>query len=232
LVVEARAGLVLIDTGFARAVLERPSRMGVLKPFLGLRSRVEDAAVEQIKRLGFNVDDIRHIIPTHLDSDHAGAICDFPKARIQASIDELEAALHPKGFVERIRYREFKEYDPKRWQTHKFNSGEDWFGFSGVRAFPNSEDEILLIPLQGHTRGHFGVAVKTSDKWLLHAGDAYYNHAELDSPKPVGLGIFQRIVHGNYRQAIYNQARLADLKASHSNQIEIFCAHDPRELPL
>lgn len=115
---------------------------------------------------------------------------------------------------------------------HELNSGEDWIGFSGVKALPNTDDEILLIPLQGHTRGHFGVAVKTLDKWLLHAGDAYYNRAELDTPKPLGLGIFQRIVHGNFRQAMSNQSRLSDLRAHHSNQIEIFCAHDPIEFPV
>jgi len=42
-----------------------------------------------------------------------------------------------------------------------------------VRALPGARDDVLLIPLPGHSRGHCGVAVKTGEGWLLHCGDAY-----------------------------------------------------------
>ncbi len=31
---------------------------------------------------------------------------------------------------------------------------------------------MWLVPLFGHTRGHCGVAVRTEQGWLFHAGDA------------------------------------------------------------
>jgi glyoxylase-like metal-dependent hydrolase (beta-lactamase superfamily II) len=70
-------------------------------------------------------------------------------------------------------------YRPKQWdevQHWKYYApgGEPWFGFEAVRDLEGLPPEILLIPLAGHTRGHAGIAIKTADGWLLHAGDAYF----------------------------------------------------------
>ena len=42
--------------------------------------------------LGFSPDDVRHIVLTHLDFDHAGGIEDFPNARVHVLAREREAA--------------------------------------------------------------------------------------------------------------------------------------------
>ena len=57
--------------------------------------------------------------------------------------------------------------------------GEDWFGFKAVRALPGTRDDVLLVPLPGHSRGHCGVAIRTPSGWLLHCGDAYFHRAEV-----------------------------------------------------
>ena len=59
--------------------------------------------------------------------------------------------------------------------------GEDWFGFKGVRALGDREPDILMIPLPGHTLGHCGIAVRSKDKWLLHAGDSYFFHGQMQA---------------------------------------------------
>ena len=72
--------------------------------------------------------------------------------------------------------------------------GEDWFGFSSVRAMPGARDDVLLIPLPGHSRGHCGVAVWTAEGWLLHCGDAYFHHAEVApaaAARPPGVRRFE-----------------------------------------
>ena len=59
-------------------------------------------------------------------------------------------------------------------------AGDDWFGFDAVTALG---DDVLLVPLRGHTRGHCGVAVRRPDGgWLLHAGDAYFHAGEKHTP--------------------------------------------------
>jgi glyoxylase-like metal-dependent hydrolase (beta-lactamase superfamily II) len=38
--------------------------------------------LEQVKQLGFSPRDVRHIVLTHLDSDHAGGLENFPEAHV------------------------------------------------------------------------------------------------------------------------------------------------------
>jgi glyoxylase-like metal-dependent hydrolase (beta-lactamase superfamily II) len=83
----------------------------------------------------------------------------------------------------------------------------------------------------GHTRGHCGIAVDTGDRWLLHAGDAYFFRAEKEAAPscPPGLAIFQRTFSVQERMRVENQQRLRALHAQESGRVRIFCAHDPVE---
>ena len=82
-------------------------------------------------------------------------------------------------FSERNRYRKAQIAAVKKWAAVE-EEGETWFGFSAVRAIPGTRDEVLLVPLPGHSRGHCGVAVRRADDWLLHCGDAYFHHSEVE----------------------------------------------------
>ena len=86
-----------------------------------------------------------------------------------------------------------------------------------------------MIPLPGHTLGHCGIAVRSGDKWLLHAGDAYFFHGQIQaSPKmPLVLGMFQRRADMDRAMRIENQERLRTLKANHGDAVTIFNSHDP-----
>ena len=165
-------GLVLIDTGFGTADVEQPTRR--LSPFFIAFNNIQFerryTALDQIRRLGFAPDDVRHIILTHLDFDHAGGLDDFPQARVHLMQREIDAANHTHGFIGPRRYR------PKQWENvsdwHFYQpDGEPWFGFESVRELAGLPPEILLIPLYGHTLGHAGIAIDKGDGWLLHAGD-------------------------------------------------------------
>ncbi len=56
------------------------------------RLEVAETALRQIADLGFRIDDVRHIVPTHLDLDHAGGLADFPEATVHVHAAELRAA--------------------------------------------------------------------------------------------------------------------------------------------
>jgi glyoxylase-like metal-dependent hydrolase (beta-lactamase superfamily II) len=109
--------------------------------------------------------------------------------------------------------------------------GERWFGFDAVRALDTSE-EILLVPLLGHTRGHCGVAAKTSAGWQLHAGDAYIFHGETrrEPTCTPALAAFQRLVVKDNPARLANQGRLRALVRDHGSELTVHCAHDPTEL--
>ena len=228
LLVERADGLLLVDTGFGSGDCADPHRLG--RPFVAaMRPALNRAetAVEQVRRLGFSPEDVTEIAVTHLDLDHAGGLSDFPHARVHVFVDELQAATHPRR-RERPRYVAAQWAHRPHWQTHA-TAGEEWFGFRAVRAL---DDDLLLIPLHGHTRGHCGVAVRTGDDaWLLHAGDAYFNAGEKQGPPtaPVGLRLFQTVMATDNRLRRENQERLRELHATHGSAVRVFSAHDPQE---
>ena len=233
LLVETADGLVLVDSGLGLDDVARPRERlgGAFMAATRWRPDADETAARQIVRLGFSIDDVRHVVPTHLDLDHAGGLPDFPKAKVHIFAAEHDAAMARATFQERARYRPahwahgpaFVRYEPR---------GEPWHGFPCVRDLEGLPPEILIVPLVGHTRGHSAIAVRGDQGWLLHAGDAYFHRAEMDpTPScPPALATFQRLVAVDDEQRRQNQGRLRDLVARRSSEVTVFCAHDEREL--
>ena len=232
LLLETDDGLVLVDTGLGMDDIASPGRLG--KDWLSSvspRLAVEETAIEQVKALGFSATDVRHILLTHLDRDHAGGIADFPLAKVHVHVHEHQAAVTGELKVRKGRYVSSQWGARSEWVLYG-EAGEDWFGFKGVRALDDRNPDVLVIPLPGHTPGHCGIAVRTAGQWLLHAGDSYFFHGQIQTPPlppPVALGFFQRKTDTNQAQRMANQERLRALNASHGTEITIFNSHDPQE---
>ncbi|HEX8951618.1 MAG TPA: MBL fold metallo-hydrolase [Polyangia bacterium] len=227
-------GVVLVDTGLGSADLATPrQRLG--REFVAITRPTLDGsetALAQLGRLGFSARDVRHIVVTHLDLDHAGGLGDFPEAAVHVSEAEHHAAMHPQG-MEKQRYRAVHFAHGPRWQIHRAGGGA-WHGFGGVKALDGLPPEILRVPLTGHTRGHHGIAVRRAGGagWMLHAGDAYFHHGEMQPQPhcPLPLRAFQRLVAVDDAARVANQQRLRALAGAAAADVKIFCAHDPREL--
>jgi len=239
LLIESDAGLVLVDTGFGTRDIAHPHRR--LSEFFlklnNIRLRPEETAVAQVRALGFDPADVRHIVITHLDFDHAGGIEDFPNAAIHVTSREKDVALAGRGgaFVGRKRYRPQQWDEVLDWRLYPMGQGERWFGFDAVRDLDGLPPEILLVPLVGHTWGHCGVAVQSDDGWLLHADDAYFYRGEIGAEQPTcppGLAGYQRLMEVDRHARLTNQARLRKLSLEHGGEVRIFCAHDPVEFEI
>src|SRR6266542_36028 len=63
-----------------------------------------DAGLELVDTGIGTADDVRHIVPTHLDPDHAGGLSDFPGAAVHVLAAEHAAAMAPATANERRRY--------------------------------------------------------------------------------------------------------------------------------
>lgn len=233
LLIETGSDLVLVDTGYGLQDVRHPhpriSRF--MRCLLNIRLHEEDTALRQIEKLGFSAKDVRHIVLTHLDFDHAGGIEDFPQARIHVMEREKHAAeTMRRGFLPSRRYRPLQWDDVRDWRTYA-HGGEDWFGFEAVRDLDGLPPEILMIPLPGHTLGHAGIAVQTSAGWLLHAGDAYFHHGELKDCGccPPGMAIYQAAMAADRPERQKNRERLRDLKCRCASEVRIFCSHDADE---
>jgi glyoxylase-like metal-dependent hydrolase (beta-lactamase superfamily II) len=171
---------------------------------------------------------VRHLLLTHLDRDHAGGIADFPGAKVHVHRSEHEMAVLGQPAAPKGRYVTEQWKHGPDWKFYG-EGGEDWFGFKGVRALGDREPDILMIPLPGHTPGHCGIAVRGGDKWLLHAGDSYFFHGQLQAQAtmPLVLGLFQRRADIDRAARIANQERLRTLRATHGHEVLIFNSHDP-----
>lgn len=246
LLIETAEGLVLVDTGFGLQDVINPDRStdAATRFLIGIHLQREETAVEQLRRLGFQPSDVRHILPTHMDFDHLGGLADFPDAQVHILATELDAAEARATFIERRRYRPAQWAHGPRWVRHQ-PAGEPWFGFACVRGVAGLPEDILIVPLHGHTRGHAGIAVRGPGGWLLHCGDAYFHESEVHGESRGGsaVGDPQRggavapFVLNQYQRGLalddvarrHNQERLRALQAQHGAEIQIFCAHDPEE---
>ncbi|MCP3098906.1 MBL fold metallo-hydrolase [Myxococcus sp. K15C18031901] len=233
LVLETNEGLVLVDTGLGMHDIQNKARLG--SSFLSRSAPALDpreAAVSQVERLGFKREDVRHVVPTHLDLDHIGGLADFPQAQVHVFRDEHTAAMKPVGRSKTYGYRPQQWSHGVQWRPYTVE-GERWFGFESVRVIPGLSSEVLLVPLVGHSDGHCGVAVKTEGRWLLHAGDSYFSHREMDpvSPRsPMGLALFQRMRSTNNAARVKNQERLRQLSRDHADEVTVFSAHCATEM--
>ena len=233
--IETGDALVLVDTGFGLRDVADP-RTRLSKFFLALLSpefREEMTAIRQIQRLGFDPRDVRHIVLTHLDFDHAGGLDDFPHATVHMMRQERDYALLQKTWMDRQRFR------PQQWGTRANGrvydgpDGEAWYGFGAVRQLQGLPPELLMVPLPGHTHGHAGIAVRRGDgSWALNAGDAYFYHREMDAKDPYctpGLRFYQTMLEKDRRARLANQRRLRALRRHKGDEVQLFCSHDPLE---
>ncbi len=222
LLVETDDELVLVDTGFGTHELRDPAATLPRQFRQACRPVLDptEIALHQVKALGFTPEDVRHIALTHLDIDHAGGVRDFPTAKVHVLREELDDAANP-------RYAR-AQWENADWVPHE-PTGETWFGFAGVREL---RPGILLVPLIGHTRGHTGVAIDLDGRWVLHAGDSYFFHGEMNTPPrntPV-LTFFEKQVETIRGLRLSNQDRLRELVRTEGHRIDVFSAHDATEL--
>jgi glyoxylase-like metal-dependent hydrolase (beta-lactamase superfamily II) len=232
LVETPRSGLVLVDTGIGRADVAAPKvRLGA--GFVAMSGIVNPreamTAHAQIRALGHDPRDVRHILVTHLDLDHAGGLGDFPDARVHVHADEFDAAHARRTSQEKQRYRPVQFAHVTDWNRYA-STGEPFRGFAAVRELPGLPPEILAIPLPGHTHGHACIAVDTGAGWLVHAGDAYFSRGTITGDGGAwGMKRFEQLVAVDRSRLADNHARLGELACTNAADLRVFCAHDPEE---
>ncbi len=226
LLIETDDGLMLVDSGFGIQDCADPGgRLGITRFIVNPVLDADEAAVRQIERLGFAAEDVRHIVATHFDLDHIGGIADFPAAQVHVTAAEHLAAITRGSVFDKLRYRPAQwahgpavvEHDPR---------GESWRGFAAAKEILPG---VVMVSMPGHTQGHTCVAVDIGNRWILHAGDAFYHYGTLDGKTkvPVVLRLSESVLAVDRKQVMANQQRLAELHQRGESDLMVINAHDP-----
>ena len=231
LLVDLDDGYALVDTGFSpEDVTSRGRTLG--RAFMTLVNPVLDPAellTAQLEQLGVRPEEVRHVLMTHLDVDHAGGLVCLPEATVHVHAAELEAATSRARAADRLRYYEHHFAHGPRWQA--FSDAPDrWQGLP-CGPLTGLPDGIRFVELPGHSPGHCGFLFDGEGGRLgLHAGDAFLEVAELVGPSR-RTSLAARLHHAaadhDSKLGRTTRARLADAIASHGPGLTVWNAHDP-----
>ncbi|HYW23829.1 MAG TPA: N-acyl homoserine lactonase family protein [Terriglobales bacterium] len=152
---------VLIDTGVSRQLIGAYGR----SPGVGIRMEADDYVVSQLDRIGVSPEDVRYLVCTHYDGDHAGNHDAFPSAELVVQRVHHEAAMAGMDRFQSLRAQ--------------------WDRPGGRYRFVDGDAELLpgieLIETSGHVPGHQAVLVRLAETGpVLLAIDAIPAGNQLD----------------------------------------------------
>lgn len=161
LLIESRDGLVLVDTGLGE---QCPQGYACTAPW---------ALLQGLEALGIGREDIRHVVITHGDFDHAGGLT-------LSSVDGGRQLTFP-GAVHHLQQKEWEDlHAPHRRSAEAYDSVSLPLLSAGKLHLVDGDEVIcpgITVRLSGgHTRGHQVVEIRSGNHLALHLGDLMPTH--------------------------------------------------------
>lgn len=186
-------GLILFDTGYAHSFFtETASFPYRLYRYVTPVSFSEDqAAVTQLKRLGYSSHDVKVIILSHLHADHISGVKDFPSATFfltRTAYDEIAQkqgfpalkrgfvpSLLPHDFLQRVQWIDHSYQVQLTQEYSPFTEGYDLL----------HDQSIIAVDLPGHAAGQIGLFFYTVDnETVFLLADSCWTYESYHSNEP------------------------------------------------
>jgi len=185
-VIEHAEGIIVVDTGETARASESgyfPRWQPYYKLAVRFHVKPEDEIGAQLKQMGINSKDVTKVILTHMHTDHAGRLHDFPHSTIHVNMPEYKRTRGFQGQIDGYlshRYPNWFIPQPIQFDGGTFGSFESSWNVT-------SKGDVKVVPTPGHTPAHVSVIVNLEDINYFLAGDTTYSEENLHRKIPDGV---------------------------------------------
>lgn len=162
-------GAVVVDTGYTRAKADRLGRNYIAEP------------LDTVRELGVGLDDISHLVLSHLHFDHTGHIGELTHPRIVIQRREMEFWLGPQ-----VHLGEYPALCDPEDLAHLVRAN-----IEGRVQWVDGDSQILpgvsVHLVAGHTPGSQVVRVETATGPVVLAADASHFYANYENRAPYAI---------------------------------------------
>ena len=183
--IEHAEGVIVVDTGETSRVHERgyhPAWHPFYRRSVHFSVHPEEEIGAQLRALGIGTRDVRHLVLTHLHTDHAGGLMHMTGCKTWVAEQEWRTASGPFGKLQGYLPHRW----PKWWDPAFIRFDNDSIGPFERSMSLTTRGDVLIVPTPGHTAHHVSVVVRGSPSFFL-AGDTSYSQQLLLAGKVDGV---------------------------------------------
>ena len=228
--IEAHGRYWLWDTGYANHFFDA-TRIGVYALYPKVTPVYFDSnesMLAQLQAQGLRPQDLSGVILSHFHGDHIAGAKDFAKTPFICS-NEGWRKMRPlkgisavrKGYIPELLPPDFANQTQFIEQFLQIDLPVELAPFTQGYVLPNSQQEVIFVPLPGHAAGQIGAFVQTDDGWLLLAADAAWSKVNFQGKPPSRLA---HLLMDDTRAFYQTLEKLATL---HRNGVQIILSHEP-----